>query len=271
MRRKLERVRFALAASCGYAAGFALAGTTVIVTDTHGVGVQSDVYRAPPAPEERLGQTDAKGRLVLSDNCTPNILYTAHPPDDYTKQGARCSAGVVRIEVTPLAVMAQLESNFQAAKAAGNQPAIAQIAIEIADRTQYADIVKSTRYRNFAAVASARTASRRFNASPIWGSAEGVKIEEGGLNAGQISWGPICQASDLLTCTGPDAANEVAVMPSRKLKYVLEYKTGLGSWDAGTNIAAWSAYSKKDSSALMYTELKAEDFKDWEYVKAPKK
>jgi hypothetical protein len=268
MRRAIEFAPKALGVGFLLCACLAQAGTTVLVIDPQKNGVQSDVYREPPAPEERIGKTDVHGRLVLKATCTPNVLFVAHPPDNYYKQGAYCSADgtEVRIEVTPVEVIAQLESNIKAATEAGNQPAVAQIAVEIAYRMKYADPEKSTHYRNAAVVASARTASPKFDASQIWSTTEGMSLAQWDTHRGQVAWASICKESDLVTCTGADAANGLTVIPSTKFKMVLAHNFGFGEGDAAMSPVWLQQYSHKKTFTLMYKDLRPEDFKGWTYA-----
>jgi hypothetical protein len=248
------------------------AGTTIIVTDPRGNAVPSDVYRALPVPEQRLGRTNALGRLSLKDTCTPDILFTAHPPDNYYKQGTYCSADgkEVRIEVTPIEVIAQLESNIKAATDAGNQPAVAQIAIEIAYRMKFSDVDKASHYRNLAVVASARTASPHFNSSDFWKTADGVKLITWDSDQGQVNWTAVCAQSDLVTCKGQDTKTPM-VVPSTKFK--LEWAQKAGTVEGVVLLSpAWlKRYSNKDSSTLIFENLKPEDFRKWRYAEASEK
>jgi hypothetical protein len=274
-------VRFAIAtAVLLFGASWAYSGTLVVVVDPGGQAVQSEIFRMKPSPERHLGRTDPNGRLSLGTTCPTNSYLRADPPPDYDAQGTYCDATTaeVRIEVTPVSVIATLESNFKAARDAGNLAAVAQIASELADRTRFRDPTRANYFRNESMTATARMFSpdlnarvARFNDPNQWGAPAGElnlnrysSLKE--INTNNVHWEAICKQSDLLRCTDVDSKLGVSIDTSEGLKKVISTKTAIGidakQWSLVSPV--WlKGYSLKDSHTLLYTVVGEEEFKQW--------
>lgn len=246
-----------------------LAGPLVVVVDVKGHAVQSDIVRSQPSPEERLGRTDPGGRLQLAKNCAPGSVLRADPPPAYYKQGSPCEvkATAVRIEVTPIVVIAQLESNMAAAQKAGNQAAIAQIASELAERSKYQDAEKALHYKNVATVALARVFSPEFNKDRFWSSGTFANLEAWDSNEGVAKWNSVCRQSDIVRCRPDKRTEGVRVSASEKLLRDIAKKNPKATVDKREgikNTGDWlKEYSGKDKETLIFHPVDEHSLEAW--------
>jgi hypothetical protein len=252
------------------ASGAIAATQFVVVVDPSGHPVQSEIYRVEPSPEKHLGRTDPQGRLLLEKRCAPTSYLRANPSADYYAQGAYCSAdnADVRIEVTPVAVIARLISNMKAARDAGNQAAVAQAAAELDYRSRVRDSASAGYYRNVAIIATATLYSPDFSKKIVM-TAHEFTYDPGSPTPNNYRLLTICTESDLITCAQSDSTAPVFVHASPKLKRILSISeaNALDSKGIVTYSNDWlKSYSMMDRKVLVFKDLSKDDFMFW---KAP--
>ena len=240
----------------------AMAEKQVLVVDPRGQAVPSDIVRMAPSPETPLGRTDATGKLVLAKECTAGSILRAEPSAEYVTHGSTCSGHgrSVKIEVTPIAVLANLEGNLEAAQRAGNQAAIAQIAGELAERTNFKDADKAMHYKNVAAVALANTYAPTLHEKTIYIGAEVGHIR---WNPDRpIVWADVCDGKTrLLKCSGTDKDGGVIIQYTRKLEGALEQDpTAPPIKMMQTDKNSWlKKYSGQQTSEFLYHSIDSND------------
>jgi hypothetical protein len=250
----------------------AMAEKQVLVVDPRGQAVPSDIVRMAPSPETPLGRTDAAGKLVLAKECAAGSVLRAEPSAEYVTHGSTCSGQglFVKIEVTPIVVLTNLEGNLESAQRAGNQAAIAQIAGELAERTRFKDADKSLHYKNVAAVALANTYAPALHEKTIFT----------GIEVGQIKWNPeqtivwadICDSkSKLLKCSGNDKDGGVKIQFTQKLEGAVEQDPAAPPIKTlHTEKNGWlKKYSGQQTSEFLYYSVDSKKLANWELPDVP--
>jgi hypothetical protein len=261
---KLVPVLFGAVMPCAFG------GTTVFVVDPAGNAVPSEIVQMQPAPVRSLGQTDPNGRLALPRGCRAGALLRADPTSqEYYRNASSCdpSNRTVRIEVTPIAVVALLRFNMNSAVKAHNQAAVAQIAGQLADRTKYQDPRTAVHYENVFTVALARLYSSRFNTAAFWSSKAAQEFTPAEPSTPQAVWASVCKASDLIACRTDEKTHDILVIPSPKLQAIVSedpkapnvgVKTGLGG--RHSNTYDWlKQYSGKDRHVFLIDSVPSKD------------
>lgn len=200
----------------------ASAGSEILVVDPKGNPVPSEIFRVDPRPRVHVGLAP-DGHLALSYVCTPDMGFEAVPNGNFGEQKAYCDpAGMVRIEVTPAYMLAQLKSNLKGALAANNHAAAAQIATELAARVRVENGTEASYYRNLAVAESARVVSPAFNHDSIWEAGNvGSEISDQ-YSAGTVSWSELAQSTDLLTCAPHLRSASCKLVPTPQFQGMLD-------------------------------------------------